>query len=107
MLYNAVTNRHHVVTLHVRLILILALIVELSEEVKGHHSVEVHNHSQQTHSHHQLKQPNRVNRCNSGENNLFDPLLILYVCPLTKKWSVYNFNGRFILTVRDRIKKIK
>ncbi len=34
---------------------------------------------------------------------LFDPLLILYVCPLTKKWSVYNFNGRFIWTVRDRI----
>ncbi len=24
---------------------------------------------------------------------LIDPLLILYVCPLTKKWSVYNFNG--------------
>ncbi len=37
-----------------------------------------------------------------GEN-LFDPLLILYVCPLTKKWSVYHFNGRFIWTVRDRI----
>ncbi len=34
---------------------------------------------------------------------LFDPLLILYFCPLTKKWSVYNFNGRFIWTVRDRI----
>ncbi len=33
----------------------------------------------------------------------FDPLLILYVCPLKKKWSVYNFNGRFISTVRDRI----
>ncbi len=33
----------------------------------------------------------------------FDPLLILYVCPLTKKWSVYNFNGRFIWTVRDWI----
>ncbi len=36
---------------------------------------------------------------------LFDPLLILYVCPLTKKWSVYNFNSRFIWTVRDRITK--
>ncbi len=35
--------------------------------------------------------------------NLFDPLLILYFCPMTKKWSVYNFNGRFICTVRDRI----
>ncbi len=31
-----------------------------------------------------------------------DPLLILYICPLTKKLSVYNFNGRFIWTVRDR-----
>ncbi len=28
-------------------------------------------------------------------------LLILYVCPLTKKLSVYHFNGRFIWTVRD------
>ncbi len=25
-----------------------------------------------------------------------DPLLILYVCPLTKKLLVYNCNGRFI-----------
>ncbi len=32
----------------------------------------------------------------------FDPLLILYICTLTKKWSVYNFNGRFIWTVRDQ-----
>ncbi len=39
----------------------------------------------------------------SGEKKIFDPLLILYVCPLTKKWSVYNFNGRFIWTGRDRI----
>ncbi len=38
---------------------------------------------------------------------IFDALLILYVCPLTKKWSVYNFNSRFILTVRDRITKTK
>ncbi len=34
---------------------------------------------------------------------IFDPLLILYVYPLTKKWSVYTFNGMFIWTVRDRI----
>ncbi len=33
-----------------------------------------------------------------GEKLLFDPLLILYICPLTKKWSIYNFNGRFILS---------
>ncbi len=37
----------------------------------------------------------------------FDPLLILYVCPLTTKWSVYNFNGGFIWTVRDRITTTK
>ncbi len=41
--------------------------------------------------------------CVQWGEKIFDPLLILYVCPLTKKWSVYNFNGRFILTVRDRI----
>ncbi len=35
--------------------------------------------------------------------NIFDPLLILYVCPLTKKLSVCNFNGRFILKETDRI----
>ncbi len=35
---------------------------------------------------------------------LFDPLLILYVCPLTNKLSVYNFNGRFIWTVRENKK---
>jgi hypothetical protein len=38
---------------------------------------------------------------------VFDPLLILYVCPLTKKWSVYNFNGRFIWTEGDRITTTK
>ncbi len=32
-------------------------------------------------------------------------MLILYVCPLTKKWSVYNFNGRFIWTVRQNNNK--
>ncbi len=34
---------------------------------------------------------------------IFDLLLILYICPLTKKWSVYNFNRKFIWTVRARI----
>ncbi len=38
---------------------------------------------------------------------IFDPLLILYVCPLTKKLSFYNFNGRFIWTLRDRISTTK
>ncbi len=37
------------------------------------------------------------------EKKIFDPLLILYICPLTKKLPVYNFNARFFLTVRDRI----
>ncbi len=41
--------------------------------------------------------------CGGGGGGLFDTLLILCVCPLTKKWSVYNFNGRCIWTVRDRI----
>ncbi len=36
---------------------------------------------------------------------IFDPLLILYVCLLTNKWSVYSFNGRFIWTVREKIQK--
>ncbi len=39
----------------------------------------------------------------SEGETIFYPLLILYVCSLTKKLSVYNFNSRFILTVRDRI----
>ncbi len=36
-----------------------------------------------------------------GKNYLI-PCWFLYTCPLTKKWSVYNFNGRFIWTVTDR-----
>ncbi len=41
----------------------------------------------------------------SGGKKLFAPRLILYIWPLTKYLSVYNFNGRFIWTVRYRIKK--
>jgi hypothetical protein len=52
---------------------------------------------------HLLQNPTRVQW---GEKVL-DPLLILYVCPLTKKWSVYNYNGRFIWTVKDRITTTK
>ncbi len=40
-------------------------------------------------------------------NIKYDSLLILYVCPLTKKWSVYNFNGRFIWTERQNNKNKK
>ncbi len=43
----------------------------------------------------------------SGGKTIFDPLLILYVCSLTKKWSVLNLNGRFIWTVRDKITTTK
>jgi len=49
-------HRHHVVTLHVRLVLVLAHVVELAEEVKRHHGVQVHHHGQQTHRHHQLRE---------------------------------------------------
>ncbi len=52
-----------------------------------------------------IKEPQ--NGIYSGGMFFFDPLLILYVCPLTKKLSVYNFNGRFIWTVRDRITTTK
>lgn len=45
---------HHVVTLHVWFILILTHVVELAEEVEGHHGVQVHHYSEQTHCHHQL-----------------------------------------------------
>lgn len=48
-------HRHHVVTLHVRFILILALVVELAEEVEGHHGVQVDHHCQEADSHHQLE----------------------------------------------------
>lgn len=46
---------HHVVTLHVWLVFILALIVELPEEVESHHGVEIDDHGQQTHSQHKLE----------------------------------------------------
>ncbi len=48
-----------------------------------------------------FKKSMSLNHLQWGKKQL-DFLLILYVCPLTKKWSVYNFNGGFIWTVRDR-----
>ncbi len=52
---------------------------------------------------------NQFNIDNTYSGGIFDPFLILYICRLTKKWWVYHFNGRFILTVRGRIttKKIQ
>ncbi len=46
---------------------------------------------------------NRFVRQHKATVGKCDPLLILYVFLLTTKWSVYNLNGRFIWTVKDRI----
>lgn len=49
------TYSHHVITLHIWLILILALVVELPEEIEGHHSIEIDHNCQQAHCQHQLR----------------------------------------------------
>lgn len=49
------TYRQHVVTLHVPKLFIFTFVVKLAEEVEGHHSVEIHHHSEESHSQHQLK----------------------------------------------------
>lgn len=48
------SHRHHVVTLHVGLVVVLTLVVELAEEVESHHGVEVNHHGQETHGQNQL-----------------------------------------------------
>lgn len=48
-------HRHHVVTLHIRLIVIFTFVVELAEEIESHHSIEVNNHSQEANSQNQLR----------------------------------------------------
>lgn len=48
------TYRHHVVALHVRLVFVLALVVKLAEEIEGDYGVEVDDHGQQPHGHHEL-----------------------------------------------------
>lgn len=39
------THCHHVITLHIRLVVIFTFVIELAEEVESHHSIEVNNHS--------------------------------------------------------------
>lgn len=48
------THCHHVVTLHIRLVVIFTFVIELAEEVESHHSIEVNNHSQEANSQNQL-----------------------------------------------------
>lgn len=50
------TYGHHVVALHVRLVLVLALVVKFAEEIEGDDGVEIDDHGQQAHRHHQLQQ---------------------------------------------------
>lgn len=48
------THCHHVITFHIRLIVIFTFVIELAEEVESHHSIEVNNNSQEAHSQNQL-----------------------------------------------------
>lgn len=48
------THCHHVITLHIRLVVIFTFVIELAEEVESHHSIEVDNHSQESNSQNQL-----------------------------------------------------
>ena len=49
------THGEHVVALHVPGAAVLALVVELAEEVEGDHGVEIHHHRQQAHRQGQLE----------------------------------------------------
>lgn len=55
-------HRHHVITLHIRLIIIFAFVVELAEEVESHHSIEVNNYSQEANSQNQLRARGQTQR---------------------------------------------
>ena len=59
------THCHHVVTLHIRLVIIFTFVIELAEEVESHHSIEVNNHSQEANSQNQLGR--RKRRCRGVE----------------------------------------
>lgn len=68
--HSCFTYGHHVITLHVRFVLILALVVKLAEEVEGHHSVKVYDYSKQTHGHHQLR---GSDECINGTGTFVQP----------------------------------
>ncbi len=56
------------------------------------HTHTQHTHTPHTHTHtHTHTHPHTHTHT---RKKIFDLLLILYVCSLTKKGSVYNFNGR-------------
>lgn len=55
-------HRHHVITLHVRLIIVFTFVVELAEEVESHHSIEVNNHSQEANRQNQLRMTGQMYR---------------------------------------------
>lgn len=61
------THCHHVITLHIRLVVIFTFVIELAEEVESHHSIEVDNHSQESNSQNQLGM--RKRRCRGVEFN--------------------------------------
>ena len=48
------THRHHVITLHVGLVVVFTFVVELAEEVEGHHGIEINHHGQETDGQDQL-----------------------------------------------------
>ncbi len=65
------TYSHHVVTLHIRFIFILTHVVELPEEIEGHHGIEVDHHSQQTHRHQQLNHSDHQDKHLHLEENFY------------------------------------
>ena len=72
--YSCDTYGHHVVTFHVWLIIVCAFVVELPEEVEGHHSVEIHHDCQQAHSQHQLERNTR-----GSQKNVITNFLSIYL----------------------------
>ena len=70
------THCQHVVTLHVWQLSVFTLVVELPEEVEGHHSVEINHDCQQAHCQHQLQ---RNTGGSSQLNVIITNLLSIYI----------------------------